>query len=500
MKKLYFLFTIVLIICFAESNAQGIWTPTTAPLAWDRYDDIYFSNADTGWAICIYSDYGYLQHSLVLRTYTGGESWDSMNAPSTCFFRDVAFLNNQVGFIGTLSNNGLSGVDTVIMFKSTDAGLSWGAVTNLPGPRPEGICGMKTINDSTLYACGRFYGPAGFFKTTDTGKTWSYKDMDSLAGGLVDAFFFDADTGFVCGGTLTGFSTNGYGRILYTTDGGDSWQQVMQTTHDSELCWKMSFPSRYVGYASIESFRSLPNDSQFCLKTIDGGLSWTEIHTCNSAGDPYGFDAQGIGFLNDTVGWIGGRNNGPPYSFKTTDGGQNWELDSIGESLNRFRFINPNLAYFSGETVYKYTCSPIPIPTISDSGGILSTQSFNHYQWYLNGNLIPGANSSAYSATVNGYYSVQVANSNGCIGNSVAWPIGVSDLNNYTNSLLKIYPNPAANSIYAEGLTIKSPVSITNSEGKEVMNFIAKTINIQIDISALPAGIYFLNGKKFSKQ
>jgi hypothetical protein len=47
---------------------QAVWAVTSTPSVSDRYDDIYFLNSDTGWAISLY----FLgnQQGQVLRTYT----------------------------------------------------------------------------------------------------------------------------------------------------------------------------------------------------------------------------------------------------------------------------------------------------------------------------------------------------------------------------------------------------------------------------------------------
>ena len=53
-----------------------------------------------------------------------------------------------------------------------------------------------------------------------------------------------------------------------------------------------------------------------------------------------------------------------------------------------------------------YICDGSSV-TLTASGG-------STYQWYLNGNIIPGATASQYDATAGGVYTVQFTNSNGC--------------------------------------------------------------------------------------
>ncbi|MFN8286545.1 MAG: T9SS type A sorting domain-containing protein [Chitinophagales bacterium] len=341
MRKLCYLL-LVLVIC-TNCAAQGYWMATSAPPLLDRYDDIYFLNNDTGWAVKNTAN----GNAAVLKTQNHGISWQQMAAPVTAVYRDIGFLNAKNGFIGILEANGN---DTAVMYQSVDSGNSWQPGHNIPGPRPMGICGQNVINDSTLTAVGRYYGPAVFLKTTNSGSSWSYKDMSAYAGGLVDVLFFNKDTGIAVG--TNAFFATGNGVVLYTTDGGNNWQLKKTSSHSQEMCWKISFPTRDTGYVSLESFRNMANDTQYVLKTVDGGLTWQEQQFCVC-----GIGAQAIGFRNSTEGWVGGRahaSNPPQYIYHTVNGGASWGLDSIAVNPNRFRFLNPNHGFLSGERIYEY--------------------------------------------------------------------------------------------------------------------------------------------------
>jgi len=80
---------------------------------------------------------------------------------------------------------------------------------------------------------------------------------------------------------------------------------------------------------------------------------------------PGTYDLEGIGFVNESTGWIGGWAD-PCY--KTTNGGLNWTLDPWGQKVNRFRYINDTLTYCAGKSVYKYTIDIVGINNFS--GGL----------------------------------------------------------------------------------------------------------------------------------
>jgi hypothetical protein len=167
--------------------------------------------------------------------------------------------------------------------------------------------------------------------------------MSTHAAGLIDVYFPDPDTGFAVGLTNSNHEQSS-GVILFTEDGGETWEERFRTTRTGEWIWKLSFPSREVGYASLQRNAQSPI---YFLKTTDGGATWEE----KLFKSDYYF-VQGIGFVTEDEGWIGGNSSDP--SYHTTDGGETWEVDAIGPRMNRFRFLNDSLGYAVGQQVHKY--------------------------------------------------------------------------------------------------------------------------------------------------
>ncbi|HEX8516758.1 MAG TPA: T9SS type A sorting domain-containing protein [Bacteroidia bacterium] len=71
------------------------------------------------------------------------------------------------------------------------------------------------------------------------------------------------------------------------------------------------------------------------------------------------YNAQGIGFLNDSVGWIGGGVS----NYKTVNGGLTWSLENFGTPINRFRFFGDTLGYAAGKYIYKFQSSSTGVGT-----------------------------------------------------------------------------------------------------------------------------------------
>jgi hypothetical protein len=134
-------------------------------------------------------------------------------------------------------------------------------------------------------------------------------------------------------------------------DGGQNWTDVYTSTRPYELMWKAWFPSPQTGYASIQSYNS--NTTQrYIAKTTDGGVNWAELPLVNS-----GIREFGIGFINDSIGWVGGENTG----YQTLNGGLSWTSKNIGQYANKFSIVkNPdgsNTAYAIGLRIFKMNTS-----------------------------------------------------------------------------------------------------------------------------------------------
>ncbi|MCI0329620.1 MAG: dockerin type I domain-containing protein [candidate division Zixibacteria bacterium] len=317
-------------------------TLPNAPVSTGRMDDVFFINPSLGWVLSNnYNSDSTAFLGDIWKTMDGGATW-ALQITLNQYLRSVGFADSLTGWVGTVFD------PDSLLYHTTDGGTTWALVQNIPEPRPLGICGISVVNDSVMYASGRYSGPARVIKTTDRGANWTSFDLYPLADNLVDCRFFSPDSGFVVGSIGADYHT-GYGRVLFTSDGGSTWATRYAGTRSEELCWKIQFLNRTTGYVSIENFSLGPT---YYLKTTDGGGTWSDELFLNT---PY--EVQGIGFATDSLGWMGGWGGD---TFETTDAGASWHLAGFGYIVNRFRFLSDKLAYAVGETVYKYELIRVP--------------------------------------------------------------------------------------------------------------------------------------------
>jgi photosystem II stability/assembly factor-like uncharacterized protein len=92
----------------------------------------------------------------------------------------------------------------------------------------------------------------------------------------------------------------------------------------------MSFPTRQVGYATVQNYEQ-GTSKRVVVKTTDGGANWREL--------PLVDDAKvrefGVGFVDEDRGWVGTSTTG----FETRDGGLSWSPVAMGPAVNKIRVL-----------------------------------------------------------------------------------------------------------------------------------------------------------------
>jgi photosystem II stability/assembly factor-like uncharacterized protein/dienelactone hydrolase len=297
-----------------------------------KQDDITFINEKEGWYV---NGYGSIYH-----TQNGGETWEKQLEKKGTFFRCIAFVDSLRGFAGTVGTDYFPNVtDTIPLYGTSDGGKTWNPVS-YTGPYVKGLCAMDIVKEQFInhgktdykvhiYAVGRVGSPANLMVSHDGGLTWTSNSMDKDCKMLFDIKMFDKNNGFACAASDEDLEKSN-AVILKTSDGGKSWKKVYQSERPFECTWKASFPTKEVGYVTIQSYNPDPNvKQQRIAKTADGGNSWQEINLVEDAGAR----EFGIGFIDENHGFVGTMNSG----YETKDGGLTWAPVNLGKACNKIR-------------------------------------------------------------------------------------------------------------------------------------------------------------------
>ncbi|MBY0263414.1 MAG: hypothetical protein K2Q20_13785, partial [Phycisphaerales bacterium] len=308
----------------------------TAPYP-GKQDDVFFISPSTGWYVN--------GAGKIYKTTDAGETWAvQLDKPGT-YFRCIAFVNDQVGVAGNIGPGYFPNVtDTVPLYRTEDGGTTWTPVTSIDGPPIVGLCAIEVLREKfvnagnldervRIYATGRVGGPTALIYSDDLGKTWTQIDLKAAGAAMAfDVHFFDRDHGVLAAASDTDVAASS-ALILTTADGGKTWIKAYQSSRPFELTWKISFPTRQVGYVTIQSYNPDPAAAdRFVAKTTDGGKTWTEIPLVS---DPK-VRQFGVAFIDESRGWIGAM----PRGYQTIDGGKTWAPTNFGNAVNKIRLLS----------------------------------------------------------------------------------------------------------------------------------------------------------------
>jgi photosystem II stability/assembly factor-like uncharacterized protein len=158
-----------------------------------------------GWIVAGYPDSLAPGQGYVDRSTDGGIIWDSLYR-STGYedFFDIRFLDNSLGILVGGDESSYS----PIIWRSTNGGANWSSVG-----APANAYYLRALDFSGDHgwAVGRF---GSVIRTLDAGATWSFQSNPATTT-LFDVDFSDTLHGIACGQNI----------ILYTNDGGQTWNQ-----------------------------------------------------------------------------------------------------------------------------------------------------------------------------------------------------------------------------------------------------------------------------------
>ncbi|GAB4455985.1 MAG: hypothetical protein Kow0070_05230 [Anaerolineales bacterium] len=277
----------------------------------------YFASANSGWVIS--------RTRTLYHTANGGVTWNQFAVPFDG--GTIQFLDETTGYVFQITGAAMN-KQSVALYKTTDGGATWtktydndptvpGSSNTLPlGGHKSGITFSAAATGwigGDIPTDGYFY----FYKTTDSGVTWSRLQL-AIPAGYESAFisttapkFFNANEAI-----LPVLMTTGAGMrdlFLYSTrDGGNTWTPSPAFARSAELPDITSMTHAvswdWAGVLHV---------------TTDGGSSWITITPNINLSE----DFRGLDFVSPTTGWaVRAPSNGTTLLYQTLDGGYTWTL------------------------------------------------------------------------------------------------------------------------------------------------------------------------------
>jgi len=205
--------------------------------------------------------------------------------------------------------------------------------------------------------------------------------------------------------------------------------------------------SKFLSYQWYRNGAAITGGTNQIYKVTDNGLysiQVSDVSECSVQADPVTVcipvpQVQANGsFLNSTPG-IGYQwyVNGVAISDATS---QSYLVNATGDYKIRVARADGCISFSNTIRV----CIPPPVITTGENNVLTASAGLN-YQWFLNGVMLPDADTRIIVAEQSGDYTVQVQDLSGCISISVPVSVLIDPLsvtNGFKNSFVRCYPNP----------------------------------------------------------
>ncbi len=407
---------------------------------------------------------------VILKTPNGGDNWYPQNSGLTNDLINIRFSDVYTGYAASSLSTFLNGN----MLKTTDGGVTWNSVYT----HTDGFLGLAVFGDA-VYAGG---GYETIVKSVNGGTTWSQVNPTSTnANHFRSAAFVSADTGYVVGDV---------GLIYYTTDGGTTWTNQGINTNGVLSVYVVNKDTVFACGTSGTILRFTTPCTPLAPGPVTGDAS-----VCAHDTTAYHISSvQGVNYYKWSV---------PPGSNIVSGQGDTLIVVIFGTTSGFVSVADSNQCGLSVPTQFSVTVSPTPpVPVITQNMSSLTSSSSAGNQWYLNGNLIPGATAQTYTVTQNGVYRVKVTYTSGCWTMSLPFTVtnvGLADVFPLA-SALAITPNPVNHNAVLN-FALRHParvgIMIFESVGNKVKETPVELMpeglqHLELDVASFAPGIYLV--------
>lgn len=260
-----------------------------------------------------------------------------------------------------------------LFLASTDGGMTW----HTKGTLPDSVfymIGAAFINSSVGYATVDAHSQIGLgriLKTTNGGNSWMRLTTPDSIPSLRSITVLDSMIAIAVGYQYRNQTVSGI--ILRTTNGGDTWsaQEFPAVDNFTDVYFSNSSTGFAVGVFAPPLLRGA------IFKTTDAGLTWSPLSFA-----PDSILIEGVRFAKGTGAGVvyGERFDLVPFVARTTDEGLTWTegiVDSVpGNSvLIGGKLLSPLVGYLSGGNAFS---SAIMLHTTN--GGVTSVDQSRAYQ------------------------------------------------------------------------------------------------------------------------
>jgi photosystem II stability/assembly factor-like uncharacterized protein len=280
------------------ASAQDGWVSVESSAAGKDLSAVHFADARHGW---VAGDGGF-----VSRTTDGGLTWTQSRVETKDAVNDIYFRNKDNGYL-------LAGSS---IFQSEDGGLTWrelrryfasdfgGATPELYSVRFSGkkrgwVVGSISTNDVVVDSLVIY--------TDDGGKSWQRQRVPTKQE-LIHVDFADEKRGWIVG---VG------GTIMHTEDGGETWAEQLSNT--KATLYHVDFRNERMGWAVGERAT--------ILRTMDGGLTWSPVEVS------FRNTFLSVEFPDEKAGWLVGRGG---VILRSDDGGRTWIQQASSTKQNLY--------------------------------------------------------------------------------------------------------------------------------------------------------------------
>jgi photosystem II stability/assembly factor-like uncharacterized protein len=297
----------VLALCLMLSSSPGFaqegWTNARRGPQGKDLNAVFFADTKRGW---IAGDDGFVSY-----TNDGGRTWTPQTIATKDAVNDVYFRNKEDGYI--VAGNSI--------FSTDNSGQTWRELrryfaSDFGGALPElysvrfsskkrgWVVGSISRNDVVVDSLVIY--------TNDGGTSWQRLRMPTKEE-LIHVDFVSDKRGWIVGDN---------GTILHTEDGGETW--TAQRSNVRATLYHVDFRNERVGWAV--------GKQGTILRTTDGGDTWFMV-------DPRVRNTLlSVQFVDDSEGWIVGRGG---IILRSSDGGATWVQQESRTKQNLYAlFIN----------------------------------------------------------------------------------------------------------------------------------------------------------------